>query len=87
LEKTNQKKRVIAARIEHSTCENRKNTIDLSTMSPDHQVDEQLNLAGFIHLSTDPQSLPQVRCFLTLYCYIYSAKTTAQHVVNIANQL
>jgi len=38
-------KRVIAARIEHSTCENRKNSIDLPTMSPDHQVDEQLNLA------------------------------------------
>jgi len=36
---------VIVARIEHSTCENKKNTIDLSTMSPDHQVDEQLNLA------------------------------------------
>jgi len=45
LEKTNQARKVIVARIEHSTCENKKNTIDLSTMSPDHQVDEQLNLA------------------------------------------
>ncbi len=77
-------KRVIAARIEHSTCESKKNTIDLSTMSPDHQVDEQLNLA-VLSISTDPQSLPQLRCFLLLYCFICSAKTTGQHVVNTAN--
>jgi len=48
------------SRVEQSTCGYRKKEIiDLSAMSPDHQVDEQL-IGGFIHVATDPQSLPQL---------------------------
>ncbi len=37
----------------------KKEIIDLSAMSSDHQVDEQL-IGGFIHVATDPQSLPRL---------------------------